>query len=73
VAHAKILNEEETTYVMQALKSGTMGRTEIMIVLMLGRLAEKPVMEVQSAYMDCKAGIQQVFQDMAHEPRVKNE
>lgn len=53
---------EERKYVEQALATGQ-SMNDTATVLLVSRLLNKPVLEVQSAWMDVKVGIQQVFRD----------
>lgn len=55
-----ILNKQQTDYVDQALRTGTMGKGEIGIVLALAEIKKIDPMEMQKRWMDYKIGIMQV-------------
>lgn len=55
-----ILNEEQNAYVEQALRTGTMGKGEIGIVLALAEIKGIPAMDMQARWMDYKIGIMRV-------------
>jgi len=69
VAHKLVFpkGSDENKFIDGALKSGTMLIDEIVTVLLVSRLTSTPVFDVQSKYMDCKVGVQQVFRRMAGE------
>ena len=56
----RVLNEEQWDYVDRALRTGTMSKGEISIVLALAETKGIPAMEMQKRWMDLKIGIMQV-------------
>jgi hypothetical protein len=75
MAHKKVFAEgsEEEKYARDALQSGTQTNLETTLVLTLGRVLDKKPLEIQTIFMDCKVGLQQVFRDMAGEGRIESE
>lgn len=59
------LNETEQEYVYNALRSGQMPIQEITLILVVSRLLQKELKDVQSNWMDCRVGVQQVYRKMA--------
>lgn len=54
---------EEYQYIMGAIKSGQVGAEQLERVLIISKLTGKSVTEVNSAMMDAKVGVRQVYQD----------
>lgn len=59
------LKEEHKEYIEKGIKSGQMPSRDVALVVTISILLDKPIMEVQDAYMDAQNGIQTYFRKSA--------
>lgn len=58
-----VFTEEERTFVQTAIGAG-MPRSEIVMIIIIARLTEKPIIQVRDHMLDVQFGIGQVFREM---------